>query len=328
MINIGLAITNNEKKFLNYKKEIKDSIKQNHLINIINVSSEKILYQHIKDLNILLTYSINTKYFNKRSNQLKWIQIGNAGVDDSLIEDVIKSKIIITNSRGINAVPVAEYVISTILYFSKNFSNCISYKKEKVWRQWEIAKKTDTLENQTIGIIGYGAIGKEIAKRAKAFNMQVLATRRLQKAKTNTRVVNELLPLKEMDYIISNSNYLIITCPLTPRTKKLINKNNLSLMPENSYLINVSRGEVLEEKDLIEHLKNNKIKGAALDVFSNEPLNKNSELFNLNNTFLSPHIAGNFKGYQMALIKSFIENLNRYLDKKSLKNRVCKKRLY
>ena len=75
-------------------------------------------------------------------------------------------------------------------------------------------------------------------------------------------------------------------------------------------------------------MKNNKIKGVALDVFSNEPLNKNSELFNLNNTFLSPHIAGNFKGYQMALIKSFIENLNRYLDKKSLKNRVCKKRLY
>ena len=328
MLNIGLSITKNKEKFILYKNFIYDSIKKNHSINIINVSSKKILNENIKNLNILLTYSIDSNYFNKKSEQLKWIQIGNAGVDDSLIDEVLKSKIIITNSRGINSVPVAEYVISTILYFSKYFSECISYKKDKIWKQWEIAKKINTLENETIGIIGYGAIGKEIAKRAKAFNMKVLATRRLQKEKTQTKLVDELLPISKLNYIIANSKYLIITCPLTPITKNLINKNNLSLMSKKSYLINVSRGGVVDEQDLIIYLKNNKIKGAALDVFNDEPLNKNSELFNLNNTFLSPHISGNFKGYQMALIKSFTDNLNRYLDKKSLKNRVCKKRLY
>ncbi len=328
MINIGLAITKNKEKFILYKNLINDSVKCNQLINIINVSCEKILYKNIKDLNILLTYSIKSSYLNKKNNQLQWIQIGNAGVDDSLIDEVLKSKIIITNSRGINSVAVAEYVMSAILYFSKYFSNCISYKKEKIWTQWEIAKKVDTLENVTIGIIGYGAIGKEVAKRAKAFDMKVFATRRLQKEKTKTKFVDELLPISELNYIMTNSKYLVITCPLTPKTKNLINKNNLSLMSKDSYLINVSRGKVIAEKDLIKHLKNNKIQGAALDVFSNEPLNQNSELFNLNNTFLSPHISGNFKGYQIALIKSFTDNLNRYLDKKSLKNRVCKKRLY
>ena len=141
-------------------------------------------------------------------------------------------------------------------------------------------------------------------------------------------MVDELLPISEINYIIENSTYLVIACPLTPKTKNLINKKKLSLMSKDAYLINVSRGEVIVEQDLIKHLKNNNIKGAALDVFASEPLNKNSELFNLNNTFLSPHISGNFKGYQIALIKSFTDNLNRYLNKKSLKNRVCKKRLY
>ena len=160
MLNIGLSITKNKEKFILYKNFIYDSIKKNHSINIINVSSKKILNENIKNLNILLTYSIDSNYFNKKSEQLKWIHIGNAGVDDSLIDEVLKSKIIITNSRGINSVPVAEYVISTILYFSKYFSECISYTKDKIWKQWEIAKKINTLENETIGIIGYGAIGK------------------------------------------------------------------------------------------------------------------------------------------------------------------------
>ena len=90
---------------------------------------------------------------------------------------------IITNSRGINSTPVAEYVMGTILFFSKYFSDCITFKKDKTWLQWDIAKKINTLNNQSVGIIGYGAIGKKISKLAKAFNMTVYATRRLQKKK-------------------------------------------------------------------------------------------------------------------------------------------------
>ena len=328
MIRIGLSITKNKEKFLFYKKQLYKLINKKELIEIVNVSSKNILLKEIQSLNILLTYSIKNNFFKKISNKLKWIQIGNAGVDDSLIQDVIKSKVIITNSKGINSIPVAEYVLGSILFFSKNFFDCLKYKKEKKWTQWDIAKKTNTLENQTIGIIGYGSIGKEIAKRAKSFNMTVYATRRLQKKITNNKFVNKLLPITKLDYLISKSTYLVIACPLTPKTKNLIDEKRLNLMPKDAYLINVSRGEIICEKALIQHLKKKKIKGAALDVFDTEPLNLNNQLFNINNTFLSPHISGNFKGYQIALIKSFADNLNRYLDNKPLKNRVCKKRLY
>ena len=328
MLKIGLAITKNEEKFLLYKKLIFQSIQSPKKIDVINVSLKSTLEKEIPHLNVLLTYAIKPDYFNKKTEQLKWIQIGNAGVDDSLIKEVIKSKVIITNSRGINSTPVAEYVMGTILFFSKYFSDCITFKKDKTWLQWDIAKKINPLNNQSVGIIGYGAIGKKISKLAKAFNMTVYATRRLQKKKNKTKFVDELLPISNLDTLIAKSTYLIITCPLTSQTKNLINKKKLNLMPKNSYLINVSRGKIICEKDLIQHLKNEKIKGAALDVFENEPLNKNNDLFKLNNTFLSPHISGNFKGYQIALIKSFTDNLNRYLDKKPLKNRVCKKRLY
>jgi len=328
MLKIGLGITKNKEKFLLYKQFILESIRSQQPVKIIDVSSKKYLEKEINNINILLTYSIKSSIFDNQINNLKWIQIGNAGVDDSLFDEVINSNIIITNSRGINSIPVAEYVMAAILFFSKNFPDCLNFKKEKKWSQWYIAKKNNVLKNQSIGIVGYGAIGKEIAKRAKAFNMRVFATRRLQKNKTSNSKVDELLPINDLEYMIGKSQFLVIACPLTPLTKNLIDKNQLNLMPPNSYIINISRGDIVNEKDLIEHLKNNKIKGAALDVFHNEPLKQNNDLFKLKNVFLSPHIAGNFKGYHMALIESFRDNLNRYLDNKPLKNRVCKKRLY
>lgn len=328
MLKIGLEITKNKEKFLLYKQFILESIKSCKAVKIINVSSKKNLKKEIKNIDVLLTYTIKSSIFDNQINNLKWIQIGNAGVDDSLFDEVINSNIIITNSRGINSIPVAEYVMATILYFSKNFSDCLNFKKVRKWSQWEIAKKNNVLKDQSIGIIGYGAIGKEIAKRAKAFNMKVFAIRRLQKKKTSNSKVDELLPINHLEYMIKKIQFLIISCPLTPLTRNLINKKKLNLMSENSYLINISRGDIVNEKDLIEHLKKNKIKGAALDVFHNEPLKQNNDLFKLENVFLSPHISGNFNGYHMALIDSFTDNLNRYLDNKPLKNRVCKKRLY
>ena len=204
----------------------------------------------------------------------------------------------------------------------------MKFKKNKKWTQWEIAKKNETLENKTLGIIGYGAIGKAIAKKVKAFNMNVIGIKRLQKKKEAKLYIDELLPINKLDYLLSNSDYIVISCPLTPLTKKLLNKKKLSLISKNSYLINISRGKIVDEKNLIIKLKNNLIKGAALDVFYNEPLDLNSELFKLENVFLSPHISGNFPEYQHDVVVQFADNLNRYMAGKDFKNRVCKKRLY
>ena len=324
-MNIGIAITKNELKFEKLTSKIKKTYSD---FNFIKLDNEEIIIENIENIDILLSYNIPKKIFKKNLENLKWIQLGNAGVDNCMYDEVIKSKIIITNSRGINSIPVAEYVMSAILFFSKNLNKCIDFKNNKIWSQWEIAKTNETLENKILGIIGYGSIGKEIAKRAKKFNMKIYATRRLQKNRLSNKNVDLLLPLCEIDYLLNHSDYIVIACPLTYLTRNLINKKKINIMNSNSILINVSRGEIIDEKELINVLINKKIKGAALDVFNLEPLSKDSPLFNLNNVLLSPHIAGNFNNYQSNVIKAFEENLNRYINQKSLRNRVCKKRQY
>ena len=328
MLKIGLSITKNKLKYQLLIDYLNSLINIDNKIEYIFLPTNQDILNNLKDIDILLTYTIDNQYFSDSNNKIQWIQLGNAGVDDSMFESVIRSKTIITNSRGINSIAVAEYIMSIILYLSKKIQMSVDFKSLKQWTQWDIAKNIDILENKKLGIIGYGSIGKEIAKKAKAFNMKVRAVKRLQKKKISTKYVDELLPKTYLDSILFDSDFIIIACPLTPQTKHLINEKKLNLISENSYLINISRGSIIRENDLIKHLKNKKIKGAILDVFESEPLSKNSALFDLDNVFISPHISGNFKGYQKKVIASFAENLLRFINKKPLKNKVCKKRLY
>ena len=184
------------------------------------------------------------------------------------------------------------------------------------------------LEGKTIGIIGYGSIGKEIAKKAKVFNMKVIATRRLQKKIEHKKTVDHLVPLSELNFLLKESDFVIIACPLTPLTQSMIGKKEISLMKNTSYIINIARGPIIDEPSLINALKQDKIAGAALDVFHIEPLPKDSDLFKLKNVFLSPHISGNFPDYNNKVVIQFANNINRYFSGRTLKNRVCKKRLY
>mgnify|MGYP001196126077 FL=1 len=327
MIKVGISITKNKLKYQKLVDYLCSLVDIKNKIQYVFLPTTQDIIKHINNLDVLLTYKIHKEYFNS-NHDIKWIQLGNAGVDDSMIASVIKSKTIVTNSRGINSIAVAEYVMSVLLYLSKQISMSLDFQKSKQWTQWDIAKNIYTLENKKLGIIGYGSIGKEIAKKAKAFNMHVKAIRRLQKNKSSAKNIDELLPLCYLDYILSESDFIIIACPLTLHTKHLVDRKKLNLISEKSYLINISRGAIIKEDDLIQHLKDKKIKGAVLDVFNSEPLDENSELFNLDNVFLSPHISGNFNGYQKKVIESFAENLLRFIYKKPLKNRVCKKRLY
>ena len=276
----------------------------------------------------MVTYKITPELFKYRSENLKWIHIGASGVEENLFEDILKSKVMITNSKGINSRPVAEFIMSQIMYFAKQVDECNKFKLNRSWNQWELAKKTKQLSGCTLGIIGYGEIGKELSKLAKAFNMKVLATRRLQKENEHKKFVDLLIPVKDIDFILKNSDFIAIACPLTPFTKNMINKKSFQIMKKDSYLINTSRGSIINEGDLIEALKNKKIAGAALDVFNTEPLDSKNPLFKLNNVFLSPHISGNFSQYQAVMIKQFGDMLIKFINNKALKNRVCKKRLY
>ena len=140
--------------------------------------------------------------------------------------------------------------------------------------------------------------------------------------------MDQLLPLSDINILYKNSDFIAITCPLTPLTKNMVSNQEFKLMKSNAYIINIARGPIINQSALLEALKNKKIAGATLDVFNHEPLPQNHPYFDLDNIFLSPHISGNFPEYQSDMIEQFTNQLNRFLNGKSLKNRICKKRLY
>lgn len=323
---IGLQITKNKDKY----KKLQSLIETSQLkdISFIHISDYKSLKKNFKDLDILVCYGITPELFKYRSEKLKWIHIGASGVEDSLFHDVLKSRVMITNAKGINSKPVAEFIMSQILYFAKRFNDCEKFKNNKIWNQWELAKKTKQLSDSTLGIIGYGEIGKELSKLAKSFGMKVIATRRLQKKTENKKFVDALIPVNEMESLLQESDYLSVACPLTPMTEGMINKNIFTKMKKSAIVVNTSRGSIINEKDLIQAIEKKQIYGAALDVFAAEPLNSSSKLFKLDTVFLSPHISGNFSKYQELMIQQFSDMLIKFMNNKALKNRVCKKRLY
>ena len=323
---VGLQITKNKYKYKKLISLIDKAIIKD--ISFIHIKDDNDLINKFKNLDVLVTYQIKPETFKYHSEKLKWIHIGASGVEENLFDEILKSKIMITNAKGINSRPVAEFVISQIMYFAKNLNKCNQFKLDKIWNQWELAKETKQLSDSIIGIIGYGEIGKELSKLAKSFGMKVLAIRRLQKKTEQKKYVDLLMPISKMNKLLKESDYLAIACPLTPATYNMINKKSFQIMKSNSVIINTSRGDIINEKALIDALINNDIQGAALDVFSSEPLDKKSKLFELNNVLLSPHIAGNFSKYQEVMMKQFNEILYKFIIGKSIKNRVCKKRLY
>ena len=328
MIQVGLHLTKNNTKYIELENRLISQLDNPKKLNFIHLSSENDIKTHIHKLDILHCYEIKSDFFSHASPNLKWIQIGAAGIEKSLLDAVLKSKVIITNASGIHASPVSEYVISSMLFFSKIFRDFEVFKNTKKWTQWDIAKKIVELKGQTIGIIGYGSIGKEIAKKAKAFGMNVIATRRLQKKVESNKFVDQLIPTSDLKVLLKNSDYVVISCPLTPLTTNLISLKELKLMRENAIIINIARGQIINQDDLINALENKIISGAALDVFAKEPLEESSKLFDLDNVIISPHISGNYPNYQKDMVDQFAHNLNRFILGKALKNRVCKKRLY
>jgi len=315
---IGIQFTKNVEKYAKILRDIQSEIQTDQVLEFIHITDEESLHQHLPKLDVLACYRMSPESFTHISTSLHWIHFGAAGIEHSLFPELLKSDIAITNARGIHAGPVSEFVLGTILYFAKRFQDFQQFKTDQQWKQWDIAKRMVQLSGKTAGIIGYGRIGKAVAKRLTAMGMNIIALQR------NLENKNILSP-KQLNELLTQSDFVVITCPLTPETRGWIDDFALSQMKSTAYLINVSRGAIVNEEALIESLKSGGIAGAALDVFSTEPLSENSPFFELDNVLLSPHVSGNFPEYQHDVAIQFGQNLNRYLHHQLLINLIDKK---
>ncbi len=272
---------------------------------------------------------------------LKWVQLHSAGVDHVLDTPLMRSDVAVTTASGIHAPRIAEYVWASILAFAYRLPVMLHYQQRAEWPKgrWDIFAGHE-LRGQTIGIVGYGSIGREVARLARAFAMRVLISKRRTEGMaddgyTLTDVGDAAGTLPDGVYgpdrlheMLRQCDFVVVAAPLTPETRHLIDEAALRAMPSHAYLVNIARGGLIDEAALARALGEGWIAGAGLDVFEEEPLPADSPLWKLDNVILSPHVAGFSLKYDERATDLFAQNLNRYLAGEPLLNLVDKKRGY
>lgn len=259
-----------------------------------------------------------------RAPSLKWIQVMAAGVDRYLSDEILQSHVTVTNASGIHATTISEFVMGLMLMFVKRSDLCFQLKQQKRWQQFN----PGTLRGKTVGIVGLGNIGREVARLSRAFGMNVVATRRSAHEGQHSRNVDRVYAPERIKELLAGSDFVALTLPLTMLTRHSIGEAELRSMKPGVYLINIARGNIIDEKALIRALEEKWIAGAGLDVFAEEPLPSDSPLWVLPNVIFSPHIAGGMENYIERTNGIFCENLGRYLNKRKLFNVVSKQHGY
>jgi len=259
-----------------------------------------------------------------RAPNLKWIQVFLAGIDGFKAKGLLPDHIVFTKTAWIQRTTMAESIIVRMLMFAKQMP---TYFQQKFAKTWEHAESI-TLRGKTLGILGLGNVGKELARLSKAFGMRVIANRRSVRKVGRAKNVDTLLPSSHLHQLLKESDFVALTLPLTSDTQKMIGAKEFEVMKNSAYIINISRGQIIDEEAMIKALESKQIAGAGLDVFAVEPLPQKSVLWDMPNVIISPHIAASMDGYPELATELFCENLRRYINGKKLLNMVSKNKGY
>jgi D-2-hydroxyacid dehydrogenase (NADP+) len=245
----------------------------------------------------------------------KWVHCTSAGVDRLLFKAFLDSSVVLTNSRGIHPVPIAEHIFGCMLCFEKKLMVYIRQQQDRVWEKERAAE----LYGRTLGIIGVGRIGQRVAEIGKVFGCHVLGVRRTDAPVEGIdRVYTTLEP------VLRESDYVILCLPSTPDTKNIIGREEIAAMKSEAVVINIGRGEAIDDEALLEALSTKRIRGAALDVFVDEPLSKDSPYYDLENVLITPHSSGSTLRYDERGIEILVDNLGAYLEKRQMPTLVDK----
>ena len=252
---------------------------------------------------------------------LKWIQSTSAGMDRHMYPALRESDVLLTNAAGLYGTHVADQAFALLLGLARGIHESVRNQDK---HQWGGARTMPMIEIDgfKIAIVGMGGIGMQMAKRAKGFDMYVIGVDAYRTDKPDN--VDELVPMDQLSNVMSQVDVVMIACPLTEETRGLINKDNLSVMQPTAFFINIARGPIVNEPDLIEILRADKIAGAGLDVTEVEPLQEDSPLWDFDNVIISPHSAGGSQHRARRITEFFLDNLERYLKGEELKNIVNK----
>jgi phosphoglycerate dehydrogenase-like enzyme len=316
-----------------------------HLLDKLRAVSSQIVIEQIKlvdrrwpadkEMTAEIYYATGGLPPLEQAPNLRWVQLHWAGVDHLREQPIWQSDILLTSASGVHAPNIGQYVMAQLLTWAQRTPRWLHYQRLAEWPadRWQ-KLLPDELRGRTLGILGYGSIGREVARLAKTFGLTVLASKNNAKSLRQTgyvipgtgdpngEMVDRLYPPEAIRSMLAECDYLVVTLPLTSRTHHLINADLLKEMKPNAFLINVGRGAIINEADLIKALQKGWIAGAGLDVFEQEPLPADSPLWQMENVIVSPHVSGFTPHYDERTVDLFAENLRRYLNGEPVLNLV------
>ena len=280
--------------------------------------------REIEDADAYFGFGLNPEMIG-RASKLRWIQLSSVGVESVLCPELLNSDIVLTNMRGATAINISEHVMSLILAFTRTLHTSMRNQSNKFWEDFRNLPVLE-ISGETLGIIGLGSIGLQLAKRAHAFDMRILAVDPTQTEKPD--YVECLWELDRLHDMLAQSDFAAICCPLTRQTKGMMGAPEFRAMKSTAILVTIGRGQIINQAALVDALQTKEIAGAGLDVTDPEPLPQDSPLWEMDNVIITPHHAGASPKSWERIFKIFCENLERFVAGDTLTNIVDQTRGY
>jgi len=311
------------------KPQLADAIRERwSKMRVVHLPNYLALSEELPDAHIFVGASLRAEQFTQ-AKQLQWIHSTAAGVSQLMYPELRSSGVIVTNPSGIFSAPMAEHTMGMIVALARNFPDTVRFQDAAKWAQqdlWDKPQRLTEINGSLLLIVGYGSIGRELSKRARAFDMRIWGVTRSGKGCTPS--VEKILPISELHEALPHADYVVIAAPDTPETKRLIGAEQMGRMKRGARLINIGRGSLLDEAALIAALYSGQLSGAALDVTAVEPLPADSALWKAPNLFITPHTSGVSDRLWQRETELLLQLLEEWFAGKELSNRVDLSRGY
>lgn len=297
-------------------------------LHVIVSCDGETVFREMADAEIFVSWTLKPEQF-ARAQKLRWIHSPAAGVTQLLFPAVVESDVIVTNATTVHSVPVAEQAVALLFALARRLRNSFDDQAAQRWGQkesWQPSRIPTELNGKMLGLVGFGAIGREVAARARALGMTVLAVKR--DPSRGAELADRVYSPRELPALLEQADYLVVAAPGNSETRHMIGEAEFARMKPSAMLVNVSRGSLVDTDALVRALEAGTLAGAGLDVTDPEPLPSGHPLWKLPNVIITPHLAGATDRYWQRQADMVFENLRRYLAGEPLLNRVDKKRGY
>ncbi len=299
-----------------YGEKKMQSIKNLGYEIILRKEKDLVYDEELRNVEALFCYDPFSTLDIGKMKKLKWIQLSSIGIDQVPLKKVKEQGILLTNNKGGYSVPMGEFIVMKILEL---FKNSKTFYHQQQQQQWKIDTSLIELYNKRVSFIGTGSIAVEGAKRLQGFGVEITGVNTQGR---DVEYFHKCYPLKDLKEVVKHSDVVVLTIPYTDETHHLIDDETLGAMNSKAYLINVSRGTIVDEKALIQHLENESIQGAALDVFDQEPLSKDSPLWKFENVIITPHNSWVSEMRNQRRFDTIYENAEKFTRGDTVKNVV------